>query len=334
MFVPVVDYNQKPLMPTKPSRARKWIKSGKATGFWKKGVFCVRLNEEPSAREMQPVVVGVDPGSKKEGFTVKSQAHTFLNIQADAVTWVSKQVEERRICRNSRRQRNTPYRKVRFNRKGRGLAPSTKARWQWKLRVIKWLHKLYPITKFVVEDIKARTTGNRQWNFHFSPLQMGKTWFYTCLEQIAPVVKVLGFTTKQLRDSFGLKKTANKLANNFNAHCVDSWVLANSETGGHSVPDNVELLLISPLRFHRRQLHLINPLKGGIRRLFGGTRSLGLKRGSLIKHAKYGLTYIGGVTRNRVALHDIITGQRLSQHIQPKDCKFLTYNCWRFSTCS
>jgi hypothetical protein len=88
MFVPVVDKNQKPLMPTKPSRARRWIKEGKATPFWKRGVFCVRLNVEPSDRKTQSIAVGVDPGSKREAYTVKSEAYTYLNIQADAVAWV------------------------------------------------------------------------------------------------------------------------------------------------------------------------------------------------------------------------------------------------------
>jgi RRXRR protein len=66
MSVPVVDHQQQPLMPTTPARARRWIQSGKATPFWKQGVFCVRLKVEPSAREMQPIAVGIDPGSKKE----------------------------------------------------------------------------------------------------------------------------------------------------------------------------------------------------------------------------------------------------------------------------
>ena len=67
MFVPVVDRQQRPLMPTTPARARRWIKTAKATAFWKGGIFCVRLNIEPAARELQPIAVGIDPGSKKEG---------------------------------------------------------------------------------------------------------------------------------------------------------------------------------------------------------------------------------------------------------------------------
>ncbi|WP_390881544.1 RRXRR domain-containing protein [Candidatus Methylacidiphilum infernorum] len=48
MFVPVVDMNNVPLMSTTPSRGRRWIKSGKVMPFLKCGVFCVRLNVEPS----------------------------------------------------------------------------------------------------------------------------------------------------------------------------------------------------------------------------------------------------------------------------------------------
>ena len=66
MFVPVVDKDQNPLMPTTPARAKKWIRSGKATPFWRNGVFCVRLNQEPSHPYKQEICVGVDPGSKKE----------------------------------------------------------------------------------------------------------------------------------------------------------------------------------------------------------------------------------------------------------------------------
>ena len=83
MFVPVVGKNQKPLMPTKPSRARRWIKQGKATPFFNKGVFCVRLNVEPADSQLDDVVVGIDPGSKKEAFTVKSEHHTYRAIACE-----------------------------------------------------------------------------------------------------------------------------------------------------------------------------------------------------------------------------------------------------------
>lgn len=86
MFVPVVDKNQKPMNSTIPSRARRWIKSGRATPFWKIGVFCIRMNEEIVEAKTQEICIGIDSGSKREGFTVKSKAHTYLNITSDAVT--------------------------------------------------------------------------------------------------------------------------------------------------------------------------------------------------------------------------------------------------------
>ena len=331
MFVPVVDHNQQPLMPTTPSRARRWMASGKATGFWKRGVFCVRLNVEPSGRETQPIAVGIDPGSKKEALTVKSEAYTYLNIQADAVTWVKNAVETRRNMRCARRQRKTPHRANRQNRARGGLPPSTKARWQWKLRLCNWLAKMFPIVQFVVEDIKAITKeGKRRWNRSFSPLEVGKAWFYELLAKIAPVRLKQGWETKELRDDAGLRKSKSKMAEVFNAHCVDSWVLANQYVGGHVTPDNEQMLYITPLRFCRRQLHMLQPAKGGVRRRQGGTQSMGFKRGSLVKHVKRGLAYIGGTNQGRVSLHSVPTGKRLCTNAKPVDCQFLTFNSWRY----
>jgi len=332
MFVPVVDKDQRPLMPTTPSRARRWIKSGEATPFWKRGVFCIRLNREPSGREAQPIAVGIDPGSKKEGFTVKSDAHTYLNIQADAITWVKKKVETPKTMRRVRRYRKTPCRACRYNRARGQIPPSTRARWQWKLRICNWLLKMYPIEAFVVEDIKARTKGKRRWDASFSPLEVGKKWFYEELSKLGHLETRQGYETKEMRDAAGLSKTSDKLANVFEAHCVDSWILANWWTGGHIVPDNKEMLYIVPLQFHRRQLHKLEPAKGGIRKHYGSTNSLGFKRGSLVKHPKWGLCYVGGFMNSRISLHSLSTGRRLSQTAKPEDCKFLCYSSWRVVT--
>ena len=50
------------------------------------------------------------------------------------------------------------------------------------------------------------------------------------------------------------------------------------------------------------QLHALQPSKGGVRRLYGGTRSEGFKRGSYIKHPKYGVCYVGGASKGCISL--------------------------------
>jgi hypothetical protein len=318
-------------MPTTPSRARRWIRSGKATPFWKRGIFCVRLTNAPSSRHVQAVAVGVDPGSEKEAFTVKSEAHTFLNIQADAVTYVKKAVATRRNMRRLRRYRKTPCRQNRHNRARGGIPPSTKARWQWKLRICRWLAKLYPIARFAVEDIQAECRkGARRWNGRFSPLEVGKRWFYKELAGLALVDTPRGWQTSKWRVSLGLRKSGNKMSEQFEAHCVDSWVLANSCVGGHAAPENREIMFMAPLRFHRRQLHRLEPAKGGVRRPYGGTRSLGFKRGSLVRHPKWGLVYVGGTSGDRISLHSVETGRRVCQNAKQADCKFLCFNSIRY----
>lgn len=331
LFVPVVDVNQKPLMPTTPNRAASWVKSGKATPFFRKGIFCVRLNVEPSAREKQPTVVAIDPGSKREGYTVKSAAHTYFNIQASAVDWVKDAIETRRIMRRSRRNRNTPCRQNRRNRAIGHIPPSTRARWGWKIRITKVLARILPITNIRIEDIAAHTFGKRGWNKSFGPLQVGKKWAYEQLKQIAPLRTNKGWETKNLRDAHGLPKSKNKLSTDFSAHCVDSWVMANDEVGGHTKPDNTVMLVIEPIRLHRRQLHMLQPAEGGIRKPYGGTRSEGFSRGSLVKHKKYGFCYVGGASKGRISLHSVSTGKRLTQNAKPAETKFLSFNTWRLA---
>lgn len=308
------------------------VESRKATPFWKRGVFCVRLNVEPSGRTFQPVVVGIDPGSKREGFSVKSEAHTFLNIQTKAVTHVKARIETRRILRRSRRQRKTPYRQCRSNQGGGfRLPPSTRARWGWKLRIATWLKKMFPVTAFVVEDIQVRSMKNgRKWNVSFSPLEVGKAWFYEQLGKVARVDLKQGYETHELRTSLGLKKSSNKLAETFSAHCVDAWVLANDWVGGHLKPDTERMLFLEPIQFQRRNLHSQLFAKGGTRRRAGGTMSLGIKRGRLAKHIKHGLCYISGNWNNRLTLCDVKTGARLSRDAKPEDLRLFAYNSWRF----
>jgi len=135
------------------------MRERKATAFWKGGIFCVRLNVEPSARETQPIAVGIDPGSKREGYSILSAAHTYLNIQAEAREGVKEAEADSTRMRRTRRGRKTPCRQPRQNRKQsrKRLPPSTRARWQWKLRIATFLGQVFPVSAFVVEDIRAAT---------------------------------------------------------------------------------------------------------------------------------------------------------------------------------
>jgi hypothetical protein len=180
-------------------------------------------------------------------------------------------------------------------------------------------------------------------------LEVGKRWFYAELGKLGNVHTKKGYETKELRLRLGLKKSSNKLKNDFSAHCVDSWVLANShfEKGGqggfvggavhevtverseHISPDNKDILKVTPLRFYRRQLHAQKPAYGGIRRPYGGTRSEGFKRGAYVKHPKYGVCFVGGASLGRISLHSLASGKRLTQNANPLECNFLTYASFR-----
>ena len=58
--VPVINKEGYPLMPTKPSRARRWLKNGKAI-IWKNklNVFAIQLTFDADC-DTQPVVAGIE----------------------------------------------------------------------------------------------------------------------------------------------------------------------------------------------------------------------------------------------------------------------------------
>lgn len=328
-YVPVVSSTGKSLMPCHPARARQLVRAGRAVRRFDRGLCSIQLTDRADG-STQPIAVGIDPGSTKEAFTVQSEKHTFLNVQADAVTWVKEHIETRRNMRRVRRYRKTPCRANRKNRARGGIPPSTKARWEWKVRIVRWLARHYPISIIVIEEVTAVTKpGKRRWNKSFSVLEVGKARCYAELEQIAPVVPVPGYHTKALRHQAGLTKSRNKRSDRWDSHCVDAFVLASYAVSGPSQPEHTQILYLVPLRFHRRQLHRLQPEKGGIRKRYGGTISQGLKRGSWVRHPKWGIVYIGGTTSGRISLHRLQDGKRLTQNAKVEDCQVLCTASWR-----
>ena len=73
-------------MPTKPSRARKWLKSGKAKVVYNDlGIFAVRLVSEPSDTQTQSIFVGIDPGKRYTGIGVQSAKVTLWMAHLQSV---------------------------------------------------------------------------------------------------------------------------------------------------------------------------------------------------------------------------------------------------------
>ena len=327
MFVPVRSKSGKQVMPTNPNKAGVLIKKGLATPYWSNGIFCIRLNYE-TEEYTQDIAVGVDPGSKKEGFTVKSASHTYLNVQADAHNKVGKKIEKRRELRRSRRTRKCPNRPNKTNRlANRKRVPAgTRARWDWKLRILEWLSKLYPITHVCVEDIKAWThQGAKKWNQSFSPLEVGKQWFYIGIKKRWKLLTLQGWETKEIRDRLGLKKSSKKLSETFDTHCVDSWCLAYHTVGGDSIVDNTDIFCVSPIPIRRRCLHREQETKGRKRNRYGGTiLADGLVKNTLVKHIRYGLTRLSGVNaKGLFSLYDMC-GKRLTTGAKRTDFQVRT----------
>ena len=85
----------------------------------------------------------------------------------------------------------------------------------------------------------------------------------------------------------------------------------------------------TPIRLYKRQLHRFQPKKGGIRSSYDGTRSMGLTRWTLVRHAKHGLNYVGGSSKGNVSLHNIISGKRIIQTAKVLDLTILTVTRWK-----
>lgn len=335
-WVPVVSSTGKPLMPCSPRRARKLLEKGKAIPRWRKGFFYIKLTEREDG-DVQDVAMGIDPGSTREGYTVMSAKRTFLNIQSHAANGkgIKKSMEGRSSTRRARRQRKTPCRAPKWSNRKRSenrLPPSIKARWQLKLNVVVGLSRLYPISIISIEDVNTELKkGEKRRNGSFSPVMTGKNYLYNSLKELGyEVVTYRGKETATERNRLGLYKSKDKLSNDFSAHCVDSWALANLALGvPHTHPEMKEVMELKPIPIVRRQLHKFNPQKGGRRSRYGGTMSEGYKKGTLVIHPKFGKTYLGGHNgKGRVSLHSYATGKRLTQLTNLGNCKVVAHSPW------
>jgi RRXRR protein len=312
--------------------------SCKAVKRWSDcGQFYVQLRVEPSGYATQEVVIGIDPGKKYSGIGVQSAkftlytAHLVLPFQA-----VRDRMDNRRLMRRGRRGRRInrkvafskrAHRQKRFSNRRQGqLAPSIRANRQLELRIVSELCKLYPVAEIRYEYVRADvdlTSGRKKAKSGkgFSAVMVGQRWMLNQLEQFAPVVKIEGYQTSKTRKHVGLEKhKADKSKAEFNTHAVDGVALAASyfveyrqyHKAGEDGADWFGTVSITSAPFYvirrppysRRQLHLMVPAKGSVRRKYGGsTTRHGVRKGDLVNSPK-GVGYVSGDTEKQVSVSE------------------------------
>ncbi|MDT3675210.1 RRXRR domain-containing protein [Microcystis wesenbergii] len=335
--VPVISKDGKPLMPTKPSRARRWIKEGKAIGkFNDLDIFYVQLTDEPSDSKTQPIAIGIDPGKLFSGIGVQSSLFTLWKAHLELpFKRVKERMDNRRLMRRGRRKRRInrqlsfnlrAHRQKRFsNRRTGKLAPSIRANRQLELRVVSELTKIYPITDIYFEYIKADidlTSGRKgaKSGKGFSSVMVGQKWAIEQLSQLATVHTRFGWQTSNLRKHLRLEKSKNKAEQSPESHAndgialacfqfLDYWPFHASNSHGYDWKGSVKVTnasfaVIKRPPISRRQLHLMVFSKGGKRRKYGGsTTRHGFRKGDLVSSPK-GIGYVSGDTEKQLSVSD------------------------------
>jgi len=273
MRIPVVSKDGKPLMPTKPARARKMIEAGVAKKCWSKtGVFYIQLLI-PVGEKVQDMALAIDPGSKYDGYAVSGEKKTALKGMAIMPSKVSDKLTNRRELRQARRGRKTRQRKKRFDNRKRAfgwIAPSQLAKVQLRIKIVRDLVKIFPLNYLVVEDVRFNHSKNR-WGKYFSTVEIGKTMLFFELEKHGEVIKYEGWQTAEARKQYGIFKSSAKDALVPYSHASDAVAMLCSAFGRNVDAECCIFIVWRRLEFARRSLHRQNFISGGIRPSFGGT---------------------------------------------------------------
>jgi hypothetical protein len=140
-LVYVMNQNGHPLMPCKPSKARKLLRDGRAK-VNKRSPFTIQLLWD-CEEHVQEVVVGIDKGSSVTGFACVGKGEILLSGEIVHRRDVKEKLDARRAQRRSRRNRCW-YRPQRFLNRGSSkrsgrLPPSIKTNVEEVIRVVKRL---------------------------------------------------------------------------------------------------------------------------------------------------------------------------------------------------
>ena len=167
MSVAVMSKTGMRLMPTSEYRARKLLKSKKATVYGYHP-FTIQLTERETG-DVQPVEFCMDTGYLHIGMSVKSKKHEYLGMQVDTLTDEKQKHDSCRMYRRQRRSRKR-YRQSRFNNRKRNdgwIAPSLEHKKDIHIQIISRISNVMPVTNITLEMgnfdtqvLKALEEGN------------------------------------------------------------------------------------------------------------------------------------------------------------------------------
>ena len=154
MNVFVLNYDGKPLMPTKRGgRVRKLLDSGEAVVV-KRMPFTIRLTREKK-RYTQKISLGVKSGTRKLELSASTNNEELLSMKASLRTNIVDLLATKREFRQVKRFRlrfRKKRSKNRANARQKGwLSPSIKNKIQFHLKIIDLIHKILPIYSIRVE---------------------------------------------------------------------------------------------------------------------------------------------------------------------------------------
>ena len=154
-MVYVLDIDGHPLMPTERyGKVRRMLHDRKAKVV-KRCPFTIQLLYQ-TTNIIQPVVLGVDAGSKHIGLSATTEKKVLYEADVELRNDIVSLLATRRELRRTRRNRKTRYRKPKFNnrtacKKEGWIAPSIRHKINTHLTVVDKVCEIIPVSKIITE---------------------------------------------------------------------------------------------------------------------------------------------------------------------------------------
>lgn len=227
-----VHYKKTVLMPTSWRKATKLMKEGKAILVKDKvlGVY-LKLKYKPKTTYTQTMVLGIDPGSMFDGYTVVSDDEDHCrNFQYNHQLPISKSLKtimnKRLMYRKARRFRLRSRKCRNQFRTGKKITNTNNYYFQNRVNMIHRIMSLYPISTISIEDVRFNHFLSDKGK-SFSNIEVGKARFYEYIIKVLKLnlIKCKGSDTKEMRETLFPDRTKNKdkSIRNFDSHCIDSY---------------------------------------------------------------------------------------------------------------